>query len=84
MEGPMVALLMPFKPNTLEIDDAAFVKYLDVCAILLGFSQHDNFADGLMLLRCLAASVGRWHQKCGGQRVGQHCCSSIVTCSCMY
>ena len=30
MKGPMVALLMPFKPNTLEIDDAAFVKYLDV------------------------------------------------------
>ncbi|KAL3143555.1 hypothetical protein ABBQ38_002354 [Trebouxia sp. C0009 RCD-2024] len=28
MEGPMVALLMPFKPNNLEIDDASFIKYL--------------------------------------------------------
>ena len=26
----MVALLMPFKPDSLEIDDASFVKYLEV------------------------------------------------------
>ena len=39
MEGPMVALLMPFKPNSLELDEAAFVKYLDVsacCSDLVG------------------------------------------------
>ena len=30
MEGPMVALLMPFKPDTLKLDDANFVKYLEV------------------------------------------------------
>ena len=30
MEGPMVALLMPFKPDSLEIDDASFIKYLEV------------------------------------------------------
>ena len=30
MEGPMVALLMPFKPDTLKVDDASFVEYLEV------------------------------------------------------
>ena len=30
MKGPMVALLMPFKPETLELDDANFIKYLKV------------------------------------------------------
>ncbi len=30
MEGPMVALLMPFKPDSLNIDDASFIKYLEV------------------------------------------------------
>ena len=33
MEGPMVALLMPFKPDNLKIDDASFVKYLEVATI---------------------------------------------------
>ena len=30
MKGPMVALLMPFKPDSLEVDDASFIKYLEV------------------------------------------------------
>ncbi|KAL0034124.1 hypothetical protein WJX79_010218 [Trebouxia sp. C0005] len=29
MEGPMVALLMAFKPDSLDIDDASFIKYLN-------------------------------------------------------
>ena len=37
----MVALLMPFKPSSLEIDDAAFVKYLDVSACCYTFKCID-------------------------------------------
>lgn len=70
MEGPMVALLMPFKPNTLEIDDAAFTKYLDVS------TAHDTaLTSPQHLMLCLehiqrwsalcAASLGGWHQERG-------------------
>ena len=38
MEGPMVALLMPFKPDSLNIDDASFIKYLQVLWSVHGMS----------------------------------------------
>ena len=38
MEGPMVALLMPFKPDSLDIDDASFIKYLNVMLSVHGMS----------------------------------------------
>ena len=38
MEGPMVALLMPFKPDSLNIDDASFTKYLEVLRSVHGMS----------------------------------------------
>lgn len=43
MEGPMVALLMPFKPDTLEIDDTSFVKYLEVG--VTGLFTRINFGE---------------------------------------
>ena len=42
MEGPMVALLMPFKPDSLEIDDASFVKYLEVGSRHMALQQVDR------------------------------------------
>ena len=34
----MVALLMPFQPDSLNIDDASFIKYLEVLWSVYGLS----------------------------------------------
>ena len=69
MQGPMVALLMPFKPSDQTIDDASFIKYLEV--ISMAHSQCSDAVEDLNPafktlnhLCAPAASVARRHQKC--------------------
>lgn len=83
MEGPMVALLMPFKADNQKIDDASFVKYLEVLShipyVLYAAQQlfvceiqrplHLLGSERKAFMCLLAALVARRHQECGGQWV---------------
>ncbi len=50
MEGPMVALLMPFKPDNLKTDDASFIKYLEVLwSVRMSIWTHVNMYEAEVL-----------------------------------
>ena len=68
MQGPMVALLMPFKPSDQTIDDASFIRYLEV--ISLSHSQCSDAVENSQptLLRLSILSVRLQHLWQGGIR----------------